>query len=163
MSNAIVFIQVHGRPGILEAEIREAATLGEIHQAFNALGITIDAETFIFVDEAEEHEKGLSHEPVHGIKRGCRIHVSRCKRIKTSVHYLEKTAEKEFSPGARVRTVKAWAVHEFKLNTKDAGEHVLQICNSTERPATDTPLHQLTHGHHCHLSFDLVPEIRVEG
>jgi hypothetical protein len=49
------------------------------------------------------------------------------------------------------------------LSPKDAAEHVLQLCNSTERPPSDTPLHQLVQGHACELCFDLVPEKRVEG
>jgi hypothetical protein len=59
--------------------------------------------------------------------------------------------------------VKAWAAQTFKLSAKDAAEHVLQLCNSTDRPPSDTPLHQLVHGHGCELCFDLVPEKRVEG
>jgi hypothetical protein len=163
MTKEIVFIQVHGHAGIREAEIRAAATLAEVHEVLKALGITIDSETLIFIDESEEHEQGASHEPVHRLKRGCRIHVSRCKRIKTMVHYLEKTAEKDFPPGARVQKVKDWAVHEFKLTGNDAAEHVLELCGSKDRPAVDTPLHQLVHGHDCHVCFDLVPTIRVEG
>ena len=163
MSKEIIFIQVHGRPEIHEAEIHAAATLGDVHNVLKALGIAIDAETLIFIDESEQHEEGGSHEPIHRLKRGCRVHVSRCKRLKTKVHYLEKTAEKDFPPGARVKSVKAWAVHEFKLDGNDAAEHVLQLCNSSERPTTDTPLHQLVQKHECHLGFDLVPSIRVEG
>lgn len=163
MSKEIVFIQAQGHAGIREAEIRAAATLGEVHEVLKSLGIAVDAETLIFIDESEEHEEGASHEPVHRLKRGCRIHVSRCKRIKTTVHFLDKTVEKDFPPGARMHRVKAWAVHEFKLDGNDAAEHGLQLCNSNDRPAIDTPLHQLVHGHDCHLCFDLVPTIRVEG
>ena len=54
----IIFIQVHGRPGILEAELSEAATLGELHDALAAVGVPVDAETFIFIDEAEDHLQG---------------------------------------------------------------------------------------------------------
>jgi len=163
MSKPIIFIQVHGRPGILEAELSETATLGDLHDALTALGIEIDAETFIFIDEAEQHQHGDRHQPVANLKHGSRVHVSRCKRIKTTVHFLDKTAEHEFPPGARVRTVKEWAVHTFKMTSKDAAEHVLQICSSTKRPASDTPLHELVEGHNCALCFDLVPEKRVEG
>jgi hypothetical protein len=163
MSKLIIFIHVHGRPGILEAEVSEAATLGELHSVFTSLGITVDAETFIFVDESEHHQVGEHHHPVGGLKHGCRIHVSRCKRIKTSVHFLDKTEEREFAPGARVRAVKEWAVHTFRLNPKDAAEHVLQICKSTKRPASDTPLNELLQPHECVLCFDLVPEKRIEG
>lgn len=103
------------------------------------------------------------HEPLPPIKRGCRIHVSKCRKIKVTVHYLEKTEERTFAPGARVKKVKAWAVETFKLNHHDAAEHVLQLCNSMDRPAADTPLHELTKAPVCSVCFDLVPEKRVEG
>ncbi len=163
MSKTLIFIQAHGRPGILEAELSEAAILGELHDVLAAGGIAVDAETFIFIDEAGEHLHGQRHEPIRGLKHGTRVHVTRCRRIKTTVHFLEKTAEHEFPPGARVRAVKEWSAHTFKLSPKDAAEHVLQLCNSTERPPSDTPLHQLVHGRACELCFDLVPEKRVEG
>jgi len=163
MSKTLMFIQAHGRPGILEAELSEAARLGELHDALTAAGLTVDAETFIFIDEAEEHLHGQRHDPVPGLKHGARVHVTRCRRIKTTVHFLDKTAEHAFAPGARVRAVKEWAAHTFKLSPKDAAEHVLQLCHSTERPSSDTPLHQLVQGHACDLCFDLVPEKRVEG
>jgi hypothetical protein len=163
MSKTLIFIQAHGGPGILEAELSEAAILGELHDALAAAGIPVDAEAFIFIDDAEDHLHGERHEPIRGLKHGTRVHVTRCRRIKTTVHFLEKTAEHEFPPGARVRAVKEWAAHTFKLTPKDAAEHVLQLCNSADRPPSDTPLHQLLHGHGCELCFDLVPEKRVEG
>jgi len=163
MSEQIIFIQTHGSPRIVEAEISAAPTVGELHDALAGRQVEVVAEAFIFIDEAEEPVRGERHEPVHGLKHGGRVHVTRCHRIKTTVHYLDKTVEHEFPPGARVRAVKAWATHTFKLSAKDAAEHVLQLCNSTDRPPSDTPLHQLVHGHGCELCFDLVPEKRVEG
>ena len=59
--------------------------------------------------------------------------------------------------------MKEWAARTFKMDPKDAAEHVLQICKSTERPASNTPLQQLVQGHTCAVCFDLVPEKRVEG
>lgn len=163
MAKLIVFIHTHDRPGILEAELTEAATIGELYAVFAALGIKIDAETFVFVDESEHHQSSDHHRPVGGLKHGSRIHVCRCKRIKTSVHYLDKTETHEFTPGARVKAVKERAVLTFKLNPKDAAEHVLQICGSPNRPSTDTRLSELLKPHECALCFDLVPEKRVEG
>jgi hypothetical protein len=163
MSKPIIFIQVHGRPEILEAELSEAATVGELYDALAAAGIEMNAETFIFIDEAEEHQTGERNHPIHGIRHGSRIHVCHCKRIKTTVHFLHNTAEREFAPGARVRAVKEWAVEKLKLNPKDAAEHVLQLCNSTKRPPSDTRLNELVQRHECAVCFDLVPEKRVEG
>jgi hypothetical protein len=163
MPNPIIFIHVHGRPEILEAEFSEVATLGELHDVLTAAGTILDAETFIFIDDAEHHERGERHQQLEHVKHGSRIHISRCKRIKSTIHFLEKTAEHEFPPGARVRAVKEFAVRRFEMDPKDAAEHVLQICNSTKRPASDTPLHELVAGHGCAVCFDLVPEKRVEG
>jgi len=158
----IIFIQSHDRTGIIEAALKEAATLGDLHDALAAAGVALDAETFIFIDEAEEYLHGERHHPLPGIKRGARIHVTRCKRITVTVHFLDKTEEHEFPPGARVRAVKAQAVHAFHMTPKDAADHVLQLCGSMERPASDTPLHELAKGD-CAVCFDLVPEKRVEG
>jgi hypothetical protein len=163
MTPNIIFIQVHERPGVIEARVIETATLGDVRKAIEAAGVVLEAEMHIFLDEAEEPLHGDHGHVVHGLRHGSRVHVSRCKRIKTTVNYLERTAEHEFAPGARVRAVKAWAGHTFKVSPKDAAEHVLQICKSTERPAADTPLHELVHGHPCTLCFDFVPEKRVEG
>ena len=123
----------------------------------------VSAELFVFIDEAEEPIGREGNRPVPGIKHGSRVHIAHCRRIKTTVNFVERTVQRDFSPGARVRRVKAWAVEEFKLNQKDGAEHVLQICNSTERPASDTPLHALVQRPDCALCFDLVPEKRVEG
>ena len=163
MSNILAFIQAHGQAEIVEAEFSAEATFGDLHDKLEILGVAVDDETFIFIDEVEEHEEGERHRPLRHLKHGSRVHVTRCKRIATIVHFLDKTETREFAPGARVRTVKEWAVHVFDLDPKDAAEHVLQLCGSTERPPSDTPLHQLVKDRQCELCFDLVPEKRVEG
>jgi len=91
MSNVLIFIQAHDRPEILETEISAVATVGELHDALEVLGITVDAETFIFVDEVEEHEHKERHEPLRHVKHGSRVHVGRCKRIATTVNFLDKS------------------------------------------------------------------------
>jgi hypothetical protein len=161
--STIVFIQVHERDGLFEAELPEDATHDHLHGVIAALGIELGQDTFIFIDEDEEPLERKDHEPLPKIKRGGRIHISKCRKIKVTVHFLEKTEEHAFAPGARVKKVKAWAVEKFKLDHHDAAEHVLQVCNSTDRPSTDTPLHELTKAPVCSMCFDLVPEKRVEG
>lgn len=161
--NAIAFIQVHGRQGLLEWHLPEGATRGHLHAVLLEVGVEVDDDTLIFI---EELEVPLGHEhdnPIPHLKHGCRIHVTKCHKIRVTVHYLEHTEETFFAPGARVRRVKAWAVEKFKLDHHDATEHVLQICGSTDRPATDTPIHDLTKVPACAVCFDLVPEKRVEG
>jgi hypothetical protein len=159
----IVFIQAHGKAGPVEAQLPENPTQEHLYDVVAEAGIVLDDETFIFIDEAEEP---LGRDPgrqLSEVKHGSRVHVGKCRKIKVTVHYLEHTADTTFVPGARVRKVKAWAVEKFKLDHHDAAEHVLQVCNSTDRPPTDTPLHELTQVPVCSICFDLVPEKRVEG
>ena len=163
MTKATVFIQVQDKSGIVEADLSLPATVGDVRDALKAHGIEIGKDMEIFVDDAEEPEKQDKKDPLDRLKHGSRIHLTRCKRIKVTVNYLEKTIDRPFPPGARVRAVKRWAVDQFKLNPKDAGEHVLQLCGSTKQPPADTPLAELVQGHGCELCFDLVPEKRVEG
>ncbi len=163
MPTYLIFIQVHGQPGIHQAEVPIAATMGDLQDALVRLGIVLDAESVIHLDESEHHLKGERHEQISDLKHGARFHVSRCHRIKTTVHYLHRTAEHEFPPGARLHSVKHWAMHAFGMTAIDAAEHVLQVCGSKTRPTSDAPLHQITDGHGCSVCFDLVPDKRVEG
>src|SRR5437764_1239824 len=122
MSKITIFVQIQGEPGVRETELPQTSTLGDLQDALTKLGIKLDAETFIFIDEADEHEQGRRDERVHRLKHGCRVHVTRCKRIAVTVHFADKTAEHAFSPAVRVRAVKAWAVEKFEMSPKDAGE-----------------------------------------
>ena len=162
MSKTIIFIQAEGKPGITEVGITIPASVRDLHEVFKTHGI--DFEGFeAFIDEAEAPVPHDAKAPVEGLKQGSRVHLTRCKKIKVTVHYMDRTIERAFAPGNRVRTVKQWAVREFKLNPTDAGEHVLQLCNSTTQPPTDTALAELVSDHSCDICFDLVPEKRVEG
>ena len=46
---------------------------------------------------------------------------------------------------------------------EEAGEHVLQLAGSHDRPAPGTHIGALTHGKVCGLAFDLVADERVNG
>lgn len=163
MPQMVFFVQVQGDPRIIEVAVAENVTEAGLHNALSAGGVPVAPEFFVFIDEAEEHIPCDGDRPVPGANHGTRVHVARCRRIKTTVRFVDKTIERGFPPGARVRSVKKWAAHEFHLDHKDAAEHVLQICNSTKQPTSDSPLHALTHDHACAVCFDLVPEKRVEG
>jgi hypothetical protein len=163
MTKLAVFIQVQGKPGIAEAEIPLPTKVDDLHEALKALGIEIDDVSEIFIDEAEEAESKDRKSLIAGLKQGTRVHVTRCKKITVTVHFLDKTVDRRFAPGKRVRGVKKWAVEHFGINPTDAGEHIMQLCNTTTQPPTDTPLAEIANGHECLICFDLVPEKRVEG
>jgi hypothetical protein len=163
LSVLTLFAQVHEKAGIVEIDVAEGVTERALHDRLIAAGVALVAEALVFVDECEEPLDRRAETPVKNLRHGSCVHVSRCRRIATTVHFTEKTIERSFPPGARVHAVKAWAAHEFHLDHKDAAEHVLQLCNSTTRPPSDTPLHALTTCQTCAVCFDLVPEKRVEG
>jgi hypothetical protein len=162
MPKLTLFVQTQGEPNIVEVAVNENLTESELHNALLGAGIKIGPDQFVFIDEAEEHISSEGKRPTE-VKQGTRVYVARCRRIKTTVNYLERTIERDFAAGTRVRSVKKWAMKEFELEKKDAAEHVLQLCKSKERPSSDTPLLALVQGNNCVLCFDLVPEIRVEG
>ena len=163
MSKLSLFVQIQGDNRVTEVAADERLSEAELYKALSDAGVKIGADQFIFIDEAEEPVSRDGKHSVSALKQGTRVHVSRCRRIKTTVNYLERSIHRDFAPGTRVRTVKKWAMREFELDKKDIAEHVLQICNSQERPGSDTPLHALVKGTECSVCFDLVPEIRVEG
>lgn len=164
MDKALAFFQVQDKPGIIEIEIAADSTVGDIVDEIAKHGVNAPPDTFFSIDEEDEaYEAEDRKKKVKGIKRGCRVHLSRCKKIAVSVNFLDRTIDHKFAPGTRVRKVKAWAVEKLRLDPKDAGEHVLRICGTTREPATDTPLHELTNANECSVCFDLVPVKRVEG
>ena len=162
MSESILFVQIQGDARVVEVSVPDNVTELNLHRRLTEAGILVTPDLFVFVDEAEEHLHRETDRAVAGVRHGTRVHVSRCRKVHVSIHYLDKTLERDFAPGARVRSVKAWAVREFHLDHKDAAEHVLQVCGSADRPPSDTPLHVLLRNG-CALCFDLVPEKRVEG
>jgi len=161
MADSIVFVQIQGDGRVTEVVIPEKISATALRGRLREVGVLNTDDFLVFVDEAEEQvREGAT--PLPDIRHGTRVHITRCHKIHVSVNYVNKTIEREFAPGARVRSVKRWAVHELHLDHKDAAEHVLQLCGSTERPPSDTPLHVLLRNG-CRLCFDLVPEKRVEG
>jgi hypothetical protein len=163
MTTISLFVYIHDHPSITEILVPDPCTERELHAALLEASIVLDAETQAFADEREEPIDSQSDLPIRELKHGHRIHVTRHRRIKVTVNYLEHQAHRHFTPGSHVRAVKAWAVHEFGLDHKDALEHVLKVCGTAEAPPGDTPLHSLLHGQERELCFNLVPEKRIEG
>lgn len=158
-----VFIAVQHHDRLVEVDLPDDASIEIVRTSIKEAGIEIEEEFILFHDEDDEPIDWKGPKRPDHIKHGAKLHLTRCRKIEVTIHFLDQTERHHFAPGARVRRVKAWAVKHFKLAERDAAEHLLQLCNSTDRPPTDTPLHKLTSHGHCELCFDLVPDIRVEG
>lgn len=158
-----VFIAIQHHDRLVEVDLPDDAPIEIVHASIKEAGIEIEEDLILFHDEDDEPIDWKGPKRPGHIKHGAKLHLTRCRKIEVTIHFLDQTECHHFAPGARVRRVKAWAVKHFKLAERDAAEHVLQLCNSTDRPPTDTPLHKLTKQGHCELCFDLVPDVRVEG
>lgn len=96
--------------------------------------------------------------------RGIKVHLHRCRHVEVTVHFGEKSAARKFAPSATIARVKRWAAEEeFHMTKDEASEHVLQITGTHDRPRPGTHLGTLTSCPRCSASFDLVPDVRVNG
>lgn len=159
----IAYIQLDGAADLHETPLPAKASGHDLAKILRDLAAEVDDQTVVLIDEDDEPVDLRSDKPMKGLKSGCRIHVTRCQKVRATIHFLDRSEHETFPGGATVRTVKAWAVRAFRLKEQDAVEHVLQLCKSTERPPTDTPLQALMKRGDCSVCFDLVPEKRVEG
>ena len=97
-------------------------------------------------------------------RKGLKLHFHRCRHITAAVTYNGETINRKFAPGATIARVKRWAAErKFGMTDEEAGEHVLQIAGTHERPAPGTHIGVLANRKTCGLAFDLVADERVNG
>ena len=163
MSKIDVFYQGEQMPQIEHCDVDENETL----EALKALlatkhGGEDDALIFLEDGDAPVDEK-VTVGSVAG-PRGVKIHRHRCQTVDVKVHFGERTAERKFSPATTIAKVKRWAAEkEFKMTEEEGSEHVLQITGTHDRPRPGTHLGTLTSCPRCSVSFDLLPDVRVNG
>jgi hypothetical protein len=123
----------------------------------------IEDTALLFLEDADEPADLTKLVRDTASPHGLKVHLHRCHRIEVSVTF-NGTKEHVFAPGASVARVKRWAVEKaFPMSPEEAGEHVLQIAGTTERPSPSTHLGSLTTRPGCRVRFDLVPHERVNG
>ncbi|MDO8912182.1 MAG: hypothetical protein Q7V13_10045 [Phenylobacterium sp.] len=121
----------------------------------------VAAEAFIFIeDEDEPLGEDLIIELV--VARGPKLHFSRCREVEVTVAYAGHKHHRAFAPSATVGRVKDWAAKAFGMTAEDAGEHLLQIAGTHDRPAPNTHIGSITN-EKCKIAFDLVADERVNG
>jgi hypothetical protein len=163
MKSIDLFYQGEGVGEIAHIELDPDATfallkglLAEKH------GVAADAMLFLQDEDEPIDEAALLKD--HATAKGLKVHIHRCRHIEVTVTFNNETVERRFAPGATVARVKRWAAeHKFGMSGEDAGEHVLQIAGTHERPTPGTHIGALTDGKVCALTFDLVADERVNG
>lgn len=122
-----------------------------------------DAAALLFLEDAEEPaELTTVLRDIAGPK-GLKVHLHRCRRVEVSVTF-NGTKDRAFAPSTTIARVKRWATEKaFPMSPDEAGEHVLQISGTADRPSPGTHLGTLATCPGCHVRFDLVPNERVNG
>jgi hypothetical protein len=162
MNTIEVFYQGEQIGRVDHLEIPATAILADVKAVIVSKHHCADALLFL-----EDGEDAIDEQtPVGKIASatGLKLHVHRCRRIDVTVTFNNDTVERKFAPGTTVARVKRWAAEQkFKMTPEEAGEHVLQIVGTQERPAPSAHIGTLTSHPACRIAFDLVPNERVNG
>jgi hypothetical protein len=158
-----IFYQGQGVRDVEFIEIDSEQTFGSLRATLiERHGLTADV--LLFLEDADDPIDELLVVCDHVGSGGIKAHIHTCRRVKVEVTFNGRTVHHTFGPGTTVARVKSWAAEgEFKMTPAEAGEHVLQITGTHDRPAPGTHLGSLVACPHCQIAFNLVPDQRVNG
>ena len=163
MKSIDLFCQGEGIGEIVHIELELDATFALL-KARLAEEYRIPADALLFIEDKDEPIDETVLVKDRATATGLKVHIHSCRHVKVTVMFNGKTAECHFPPSATVARVKRWAAEKkFGMSEDEAGEHVLQIEGTHERPAPGTHIGVLTNDKADSLSFDLVPDERVNG
>lgn len=164
MEKIEVFVQVEGDIRTEVVTVLSGASMDDIVRAAAQKALPVPADGgLVFIEEEEIPVDGKLTLAEAKIGHRSRVHIHRCKVIEVQVHFKSETKSHRFAPSATVGRVQKWALDEFIKHGTDQTDHVLQICESDNRPNLDIQIGALTQSPGCKLCFDLVPVQRVEG
>lgn len=162
MKSIDLFYQGEGLGEIKHLEIEPDATFKHLKSHLAKMhGFASDV--LIFLEDEDDSVGDDVPLVKHASKKGLKVHIHRCRHVIVTVTFNGEAVDRRFGPGATVARVKRWAAKEIGLSEAEAGEHVLQISGTHERPAPGTHIGSLTNGKECNLDFDLVADERVNG
>ena len=158
-----LFYQGEGLGEIKHLEFESDATFA-ILKARLAEKHGLHPEVLVFLEDDDEPIGDDVPLQEHATLKGLKVHIHRLRQVKVTVTFNAKTVERLFGPSATVARVKRWAAeHEFGMSEDEAGEHVLQIAGTHDRPSPGTHIGAWCDGKLRALTFDLVPDERVNG
>jgi hypothetical protein len=163
MESIDIFYQGHDIREIEHIEVPPDHTIAVIKQTlFEKHGC--DASTLVFLEDQDAPlEDHLTIKELCG-RGGAKMHLHRCRHVEVAVSFAGETVHHRFAPGATVARIKHWAaVKKFGMSEEEAGEHLLQIAGTQDRPAPGTHVGTLVSCPDCRVRFDLVPDERVNG
>jgi hypothetical protein len=163
MKTIDIFYQGEGITALEHIEIAENEPFGSLRVAIaEKHGLGGNAVLFI-EDEADPIGDDVLIVSKAG-RAGVKAHLHRCREVKATVHFKDKSVHHSFAPGTTVARVKHWAaVRKFGMTDEEASHHHLQIAGTTVQPDPGTHIGTLVTAGKCAVAFDLVSTPRVNG
>jgi hypothetical protein len=163
METLDIFYQGHGIREIDHIEVGRDHTVAVIKEIL-VKKHGLETDTLIFLEDQEEPlgDHLVIFELVQATS--VNLHLHRCRHVDVTVRFNGKPVERKFAPSATIAHVKHWAaVKGFGMTEEQAGEHLLQIAGTKDRPAPGVHIGTLASCPECKVAFDLVPDERVNG
>lgn len=163
MTQIDIFYQGEDLDDIQHIELDDAATIGDFKKLISErLGAKGDIH--VFIEDAEDPSSDDACLADLGDPAGLKLHFHRQRRIEVCVTFNGEDEGRRFPPSATIKRVKRWfAKNKFGMTKEEAGEHLLQISGTHERPHPGTHIGALAKCGCAKLEFDLVPDQRVNG
>ena len=163
MKTLDLFFQGEGLGEIQHLSVESDATFGAIKaQLIDKYNVPTDA--LLFAEDVDEPLVDDAHAVDRAGAVGLKLHFNRCSKVEVLTTFNGETVRCHFAPSATVGRIKKWgAEFKFKMSDEEAGEHVLQISGTHNRPAPGTHIGVLSPPGACEVKFDLVPDERVNG
>ena len=158
-----IFYQGHGIREIDHIEVLPSRTVAMVKVVLFDKH-ACEAGTHLFLEDHEQPlEDHLTMRELCG-PAGIKLHLHRCRHVEVGVTFAGETVHHRFAPGTTVVRIKHWAaVNKFHMTEDQAGEHVLQITGTQDRPAPGMHVGTLASCPECRVRFDLVPDERING
>ena len=163
MTGIDIFYQGESLSDVQHIEINPEHTFGALKALLvEKHGLT--TEVLIFLEDSDEPVDEVLLVSAHCGHAGVKMHVHRCRHVEVAVTFNGETVHHHFGPGTTVVRVKTWAAErKFGMTPQEAGEHVLQIAGTKDRPDPGTHLGTIAPCPACKIAFDLVPNERING
>ena len=163
MKTIDIYYQGEGSRALEHTQIADTATFGAIkahvtkaHPHLNDCLLFIEGEETPVDEHASVSSKAK--------KSSLKIHISRCRKVRVTVHFKDKSVHDDFAPGITIAHVKTWAaVRKLGMSEEDASHHHLQINGTTDQPDPGVHVGSLVQFTTCSVTFDLVATPRVNG
>ena len=150
--------------GCEDPQMVVVASDGRVADVVAAVG-SVDADAKLWLQDTTDPLDMEISLAEAGIGHRCHVHLGCCDSVKVEVRYHTEPIVREFSPGARIRAVFAWATGPkgFKLAETQTAKHGLMVPRGDHLLDPDVHVGSLAASDRCVVALDLVPVERFEG